>query len=208
MTRTEIAILACKILAMWVFAQAALLIMDVVMMVIFALANLHSGVSHSTDLAQTAVTGVPAVGAVIVGVLLWSYAPQFASRMVSAGPEPVTRPDLDHEAVLSVAFAAIGCWLLIPALRDVASIIFTAAFGKYPLFEYWQDSRWQARFWPPVFETGLSIWLIVGTRGVVRLVLMLRRRDGETHVLPPGGFEVLQPDASEDLPSESSRGKP
>ena len=201
MTRTEIATLACKILAMWVFAQAALLIVNVVMMIIFALGNFHSGVSRSTDLAEAAVTGLPAVGAVIVGILLWSYAPQLASRMVSAGSETVTRPDLDHEAVLSVAFAAIGLWLLIPALRDVASIIITVAFGKLPLFEYWQDSRWQARFWPPVLETGLSIWLIVGTRGIVRLVLMLRRQDGETHVLPPGGFQVLQPDASDDSPS-------
>jgi hypothetical protein len=194
--------LGCKLLALWAFAQAVLTGPALFLLFILACAGLSPGGFKWPELAATAVGCLPALGSAFIGLALWIYAPQLAARMVSGDPEAVTRPDLDHETVLCVAFAAVGLWTLIPSVRDFASDLVTIVRGKYPFADYWRDSRWQARFCSSILGMGLSIWLMIGTRGIVRLVLMLRHRDGENLVLPAGGFEVMHAEGPDEAASE------
>src|SRR5207244_3668650 len=118
-----IATLALKILAMWAFAEAAVLGSGVILMLIVSVAGFFTASgSKWQDLTGAAVTGVPAIGELIVGVIFWRFASRFASRIVSDDPTPVTRPDLTQEAFLSIAFTAIGVWHLLPVLQSFASM--------------------------------------------------------------------------------------
>jgi hypothetical protein len=100
MTRTELAEFACKLLALWAFTQAALYGSGVLLMIVIAV----SGVFRSRgfqwqDLVEAAVTGVPALGSIVVGVFLWHGASRLASKMVPSDPALVTQPDVSRESL-------------------------------------------------------------------------------------------------------------
>jgi len=98
--------------------------------------------------------------------------------MVSSDPVPVTQSDINQESVLSIAFAATGMFILVPALRNLAGNILgitMAGNWEYLVPDRWTSSSWQAGFWSSFVGLGLAIWLIFGSRGIARFVLWARR---------------------------------
>ena len=82
MTRREIATLACKILALWMFAQAAFFVAGVLLMAIISVAAIFTDRGFRWDeLAGAAVTGVPALGMLVIGLYFWFRAGRLATAI-------------------------------------------------------------------------------------------------------------------------------
>ncbi|MHC4982985.1 MAG: hypothetical protein ACYTF6_07440, partial [Planctomycetota bacterium] len=96
MTRHEIAQLACRILALWLFCQTALSLYGVVWLLIFAIPRLFSDGFNLRELAGPGVAGLVGLGAALIGALLWWKSGRIASRMTSPDTTPVTSANLDQ----------------------------------------------------------------------------------------------------------------
>ena len=175
MTRLEIATLACKILALYLFAEVVIVGSSVIFMLILTIGGLFS---HSArgwdDLLGAAVMGIPTAATALAALFLWIRAEALAARMVSDDALPVTATDLSADTVMAVAFTAIGVFTLIPVLRDLAGIVFRAVSGPYPFSESWRSASWHAHFWSCLLGLALSLCLMLTPRGVVKAVKWAR----------------------------------
>lgn len=170
MTRLEIATLACKILAVWMFVQTVLMAYTVVNMFVSLLIGVFGNGRFGADLAIAGFASLHVLVLLLIGLVLWFKAGTLAARMVSDDPTPVTRPEMTQEAVLAIALTAVGAFALISVLRPMATSIISMSLAE----ETWASPRWQAVFWSSLIGLALAIWLIFGSRGIARFVLWVR----------------------------------
>ncbi len=170
MTRLEIATLACKIVAVWMFAQTVLMAYMVVNMFVSQLIGVIGNDRVATELVDAGFASLHVLVPLLIALVLWFKAGALAARMVSDDPAPVTRPDLTQEAVLAIALTAVGAFALISVLRPMATSIIHMSLVE----ETWASPRWQGVFWSSMIGLALSMWLIFGSRGIARFVLWVR----------------------------------
>ena len=176
MTRHDIAVLACRLLALWLILPVAIgacsLVLAPLAMVVglgpdwsIKPANLVFGISRAL------MTLGPKL---IVGVFLWTKAGTLADRMVSDDPTPVTRPDIDPKRCLSIATAMIGMYYLLPALGDLFSRMYMALDSIYHSSEWRYLPEWRQGLWSDVFELAMCVWFVMGAGGMARFILWSR----------------------------------
>ncbi|MEX2213733.1 MAG: hypothetical protein WD768_06375 [Phycisphaeraceae bacterium] len=176
MTRREIATLACKILALWMFAQTALLFGSVIVVMVISLFGLVfrvDGLDWQTLFAAVVLAG-PAIATLIVSLFLWRKAPSLANRMVSDDPTPVTRDALDSHMLMMIASVAVGLFLLVPSLRNLAGSVFEVLASPFSFADWWETPHWRADFISSLVGLILSAYLILGSAGIARAVHRLR----------------------------------
>ena len=174
MTRKEIAALACRILALYLFVRAGLHLVNVVHMPIavavgmldntFVMANLYSLLFAVGGLV------VPAAAYITFGLLYWFKADALAARIVSEDPTPVASPALDRWGAMTIACVTVGLFLLVRSLGDLAAAI-VAATADVEDVVLWRQRR---DLWGSIVKALLSVWLIFGSRGIVRTIRKLR----------------------------------
>lgn len=175
MTRLEIAVLACRVLALWMFAQVAIAAPSLAFLLAMAIHNAFGSLEYRWDeLIVVAHMTLPTVGVLVVGLLFWYRAGRLARRMVSDDPTPVTRPDLTRDDVLAIAFTATGVFTLVPVLRELAGSVIPMVRGDYPSSQWWSNAGWQASFWSSIVGLAWSLWLIFGARSIARFVRWAR----------------------------------
>jgi len=122
---------------------------------------------------------------VAVGVWLWNKADSVASRMVSDDPAPVTSAQATREDLLGVAYSAMGMFILASSLSElgktIGQLLAAEHLGVQP-HQMWQNSAWQFRFWGGLSQIGIGLWLLLGSRGIVRVLRKLQRPDVETPI--------------------------
>ncbi len=91
-----------------------------------------------------------------------------------AAAENLKKKDIDQADVMADAFSANGVFSLAELLRDLAEVFIRVARGEYQFSVYWANATWQANFWSLVIELAMGLWLIFGSRGIVRIVLWAR----------------------------------
>jgi hypothetical protein len=117
----------------------------------------------------------------IVGNVYWKKSMLIASRMVSADPAPVTNLSITVQDVMMVAFSTAGAFILVDGVRDFVAIVFRAHQFDFTMSEFWYHSH----TWAALVQLGLALWLILGSRGIVRATHWLRTagvlvpKDGE-----------------------------
>jgi hypothetical protein len=174
MTRLEIAELACRIMALWVFAQCALAIVPAIMLPFLAIFQhrlldglLGSGASLLVPLGELAF-----------GVLLWRKARAIARRMVLQDPTPVVTAAIDSTSLMTVAFTAIGIYALWSTsdefLRRIAGAFYMAQAQGLEHAAFWTDTRWKVGFIGTLGSLAFGLWLLFGSRGIVRFVQRVR----------------------------------
>lgn len=174
MTRREIAQLAVKILALWLFGEA---IVGLSTVVSFIMALIRSPLDQGFGLQEVLSTGsaaIPTVFYFLAGLFFWSRAETLAARMVSDDRAPVTGIGIDESGAMSVALTAIGVFILVPTLQGVARHLYFIWTGPYTVMEWLQSPEWQSSFWSSLFALVLALWLMLGSRGIVRAILWLR----------------------------------
>ena len=171
MTRREIAVVACKVLALWMIAQGVFFACHgLLLFVITAIGSMtdHARFGWDEMLVMT-VTSTPGLAMLVVGILVWLKAPWLGRRMVGDDPTPVTRSDITSQSVMSITCAGVGVFLLVPTLRDLAGDFILISKTDVPFSEFWRSANWHADFWSTILQLVLALWLILGSRGVVKL---------------------------------------
>ena len=178
MTRQEIAALACRIIAVWLFCQAALSIYGVVVLAGLLIPDFISRGYDSRLLAGTAVSGLMGLGSALPGAFLWWKSGRIGIRMTSADPTPVTSSNLDRKTVLGIAFTAVGAFIALQVIPDIIRPLFFVVGGDATFDDLWSNAEWQARFWTNMAQLALSLWFVFGSRGIANMVMRFRPAGG------------------------------
>jgi hypothetical protein len=175
MSRREVASLACKILALWLFAQAAVQVAAVVIHVIHEIYWAAIGdAAYGWGEFSAVIYSAPAVIMFAVGLFFWRGARWLAGKMVADDPAPVTASSLTQDSVLSVALAAIGVWLLIAAVRGLASNLAVTA-GTTQQSDWLSGIYLSEALWSYGLALAFALGLIFGSSGISRFILRARR---------------------------------
>lgn len=177
LTRADIAELACRVLALWVIAQATLSLSALLLVAFTAMLGEDGGGRLPTALA----TGLLPVGELIVGILLWKGSRAFAERMVRDNRSPIIGTQLDTEALMVVGFAVVGIYAVWANVHDLlqmaVQVIYLSREQGIEYASFWGNARWQADFWSTLGSLAFGLWLVFGSRGLARAVRRIRGVD-------------------------------
>ncbi|NQT37770.1 MAG: hypothetical protein HQ581_09790 [Planctomycetes bacterium] len=171
MNRREVAELVCKTLALVMFALAAIFSIAGVVLILFAfiVAPLR-GWFDGDNLYVSLILSIPMFATLIVGLVYWKGSKSIASRMVSADPAPVTIQSVTVQDAMMVTFSTVGVFVLIDGVRDLAAFVFVANTNDFTTSEFWYASQ----TWSTLLYLALALWLMLGSRGIVRAIHWLR----------------------------------
>lgn len=124
------------------------------------------------------IAGVmPFIFLLILGFFLWNRAGYLAERMLPVEESVSGGSVATGGEIEAIAFSAVGIYLLsnaLPRLVEVVSGIIVFYSGQYPpSYEYFNYSSISSLAGLTVKMT-MGFWLILGSRGIVRLVGKLR----------------------------------
>ncbi len=109
----------------------------------------------------------------LVFVTRFVAAPGWWARSLLSGGRNVTLPRLGEQAVQELLFSLVGLVLLVLAATEAPRVV--VEWYMQPDASIWEDRQRQFVQYLPqraglVVQTGLGIWLLLGTHGVVRFV--------------------------------------
>lgn len=174
MTRREIAKLACKVIALWLFAQAATMAFYL-LGGLFGLIMLLFGVYGASQGFVYMMGTLPALGPLIVGVILWKRADRIAPHIADDNPSPVTRDDLSYPLILRLAVIVVGLFLLIPGFQGIVRQMGILLIDPGSAKLFFSDTQWLIETAAVVLGLALACWFILGSRGVLRLIQSLQK---------------------------------
>jgi hypothetical protein len=108
----------------------------------------------------------PVLAMVSVGVLYWKKSNWIASRMMPADPTPVTIQPFTVKDAMVVAFSTVGLVFFLEAVREAVGIVWIAHESSIAASEVLYHSG----TWTAIVELALSLWLILGSRGIVAVI--------------------------------------
>jgi len=179
MTRTEIAALACRLLALAMFAFVGATTIPVLVEAIQLPMYLWRTVFGGVGLA---VFGVAAVWT-LFAVYYWQRAGKLALRMVDNDPQPIRAVNFSADDVLVAGCRAVGIVLSVGALRsgiDVAAI--GLGPGAAAVTFHLPTSALRA-----LFDAVIGLGLLYGTKGIVDLLRSIRHVGPELRSPPSDG---------------------
>jgi hypothetical protein len=184
MSRSAIAAVACRLLAMAMFALAALSVARTVAEMVAggigttAFQNLLESFSENLSVFGFSALGA---GSLITGgmwlfcaVYGWFRADELALKMVGDDPEAVTSVRVTADEVLTAGCRLIGMVILVGALRKVAALAWAFVLSDSRSFSTFLESGYDVEAVEALLETGLAVWFLLGPRGIVGLVVWAR----------------------------------
>jgi hypothetical protein len=171
MDRREIAALICRTLALLMFSQAAFLgVVSVLLMCLTLLTMPFRRWCDCDELYANLILCIPFFATLVVGLIYWKKSNVIASRMVSDDPEPVISYRITVQDVMVVAFSTAGVLILVDCIRDFVPMAYLAFRYENTAAEFWYNTR----TWSVLIQSGLALWLMLGSTGIVRAVRWLR----------------------------------
>lgn len=176
----EVARLICKSLALLLFAQAAYL-GGASVLTLFLTPLLRS--YSESHLTATLVLLFPVIATVAAGIVFWAKSDSIARSMLLNSRVAVMPDDsaetgttdnsplpVSLEGIMLVAFITAGVFLFVAGAREMLALSLTATKYVSAVDEFWYDPA----VWQALLQLALSLWLILGSQGIVRLVFWLR----------------------------------
>ncbi|MGQ0637497.1 MAG: hypothetical protein ACT4QC_23060 [Planctomycetaceae bacterium] len=178
MTRMQLASLACKVLALYCFVHAFTALVQFVLVLVPAIWDFACFGLNSTQFGSVTTVGSYVVAMLVPAAWLWRNADHLARRMVFDDSEPVTPEAWSAEICLSVACTAIGVFAVMQALQQLLLLTVNSwSISPFPAGLV-KDPRHLALFLGQVLYAALGGWLILGSRGVARLLIWAREAGG------------------------------
>jgi hypothetical protein len=171
MSRTEIASLACRLLALAMFAMAAAVAIP------FLAGTLSTSPSLWTMLLFTAGFAVLGVAGIwlLFAVYYWQRADVLARRMVDNDPEPVSALNFTSDDVLAAGCRIVGIVTLIQALRIAADLAAVAALSQSEVYGSAVFVHLPSQLLKAGTEAAIGGWLLFGARGIVNFLISTGR---------------------------------
>jgi hypothetical protein len=199
----DLAALAFRLLAMWVFAQG-LASLSTIAMLFQALVHLMFGeIDISRGLMAVALGGIPSLCLIGMSVFLWYKADQIADDLYgdreqatneasvsaeAAAPTKRETPSRTYADLLAVGFAMVGMYVLVQAVPDLTKAIASVLLSEYRTFEdAWANEYWKTEFLILVLRVVIGLVLLLGMRGLARFVRSLQRPEPPGTADPDGG---------------------
>ena len=182
MTKHEIAALACKILAIYAVIIA---LGSLPVSLQFATSGFSSNVSRFSQLLQKPWTLVVALAPFILqtssGVFLWMFADSIALAMVGETRIPPQispqQTKLRSSDLQIVAFSVVGLLTLVEGISRISHIatnyLFVTTTGAASTRVYFRESM-MATAATAVIQMIIGLWLLFGSRGLVRVLKSVR----------------------------------
>ena len=184
MNRSEIAALACRWLAMAMFALAGLTgAGSAAEFVVSRLSTTSVGQpveTHTEFLTPSALSAVGSTALIGGGVWLffawfyWQRAEPLAGKLVDDDPRPVTSSPVSSVETLATGCRLIGIVVLLYALRTGCGLALEFAFDDPQANKLFLTPGRAATLIQAILEAGLAAWFLFGTQGIVRLVAWAR----------------------------------
>jgi hypothetical protein len=171
MTQFEIAKLACRVIAVYLFGIGIIYLgsfLGEVGAMILSLSRVR-GMNLAVLLGGSGFIAVCYGG---VGALLWNLSGNLAGRIAGDSTGPITGVPDAGRAMLPLAFTAVGAFAFITVAGAFAGDI---AYAMQPTSSRYSGSAfWTPRLWSHGVELALSLWFIFGSRGIAAVVHWVR----------------------------------
>jgi hypothetical protein len=178
MTSLDLATLACRTVALVLFALAAYVLLTGGLALIATVLAPFEGYIGEDDWIPLLLLGLPSVGLGMIGIYYWNNADRIARRMVEDGAERSATVDLRISELTTVAFALAGLFLFVEAIREAVRLVFLMSqYGRNLTDMTPREVLRIPEFWTTVVQLAASLWLILGARGIVRAIHWLRQTD-------------------------------
>jgi hypothetical protein len=184
MTRREVAVLCCRVLALVVLAWSFITSASVFPLLGEMLVGPSPYGTGARSRSTTATVHVTATcaGLLVAMALAWK-ADVISHWMATDDPAPVTGPELSTQALLPVACVAVGLFTIVRALPTIWRLLAGIVYFESSFSEYWADDEWKVSLTSDVIMLALGAWLTFGSREFVRLIMCARS----------GGSQVTRP---------------
>jgi len=186
MTRREIAALCCRVVALIVLAWGIMYLVIAIQAIIAALAGTNSGRYGSEAglfSGEVKYYGTFGCALLLYSMALTWKAPLFSAWMASDDSTPVTRPELSAEALMPVACAGVGLYAITRALPTFTRAVVLMLSTDTTLDGILGDDDWKVSLLADGLLAAWGLWLMLGNRGLVRLLMWARSARSPT--LPP-----------------------
>ncbi len=164
-TKKEIAILSFKVLGVYAFIR-------VIDHLPYILDSMFGNDNGKATIPNLLIITIPPLLLLLCGVLLWYMAPFLASSVYKS-PAFENEPNASLADIQTVAFTVVGLFLLASALPQIVSFIIiyytmwtTDIVGKHALIQNGIVL---------LLKIGLGLWLLLGSRGLVKLIRSTQR---------------------------------
>ncbi len=163
MTRGEIGAIACRVIALWLGAQG---VSSLISLASMSMSVINGGGAPVGVILQVLASAVGPIG---VAAGMWLYARPLGRQIVGGREAPVTSLAVSMGDAMSIAFAAVGLFWLVQVLQRVGLIgVMAAAKPNTGVLASSPELLGN------LVLGGLSVWLILGSGGLARAVLMAR----------------------------------
>lgn len=169
MTKREIAVLACKILAIYVALQA-------VSPLAYGVVSLGDAILRGrweVQVGQILALILAIVPYVVIGTILWWQANRLATHMVS-GMTEAQAPEVKviETDIQPIAFSVVGLLILAEAFASAVSLLSTV------LYQNWRSLLASVTLYNDAVETvtrlAVGLWLLLGSRGLAKFLNRVR----------------------------------
>jgi hypothetical protein len=166
MTRQDIAKLACRIIALWLFCQAAIGLYTIFVFILQAVFQSANGDNVEFDYAGSIVPALMFLGTFLMGALLWWKSDWISRKMIPDATTTVLVGPITTKDALSVALSVVGILIIVDILPKLCRVIYVA----YKDSEHRQDVKSQASIIGDIIKLLLGIWILFGSRGIANLI--------------------------------------
>ena len=174
LTGRQLAALACRVIALWIFAgtveQAVSLVYEVVV-AFGALGSRGSWTRQPTDLAFGLLL---IAGPLATGTYLWFGSDRLATRMVPDDAAAVPAGGPGYKGLLSIGLAVAGAIMLSSAVRSLAGAVAEMSLSHGRFADWRHDPFWVRQFWSGMAGLAVTAWLLFGGRGIANLIVWAR----------------------------------
>ncbi|MFH1738933.1 MAG: hypothetical protein ABIH23_07975 [bacterium] len=162
MTKTQIAALACRILAVFVFVHA----------LGFPLIPLISAIEQDRISARGLFVCWFLFGLILLSAsLLWRLADRIAAHMTSDLQGPSINLGVNSEDVQRVGFSFVGLYLLGQSVPRLVNYLLMC----YSLPTQRSSASWKANVAVLIVQIAIGLWLFFGWRGLTGLLNAMRK---------------------------------
>ena len=172
MKRHDTAILACKLLAVWLFAQGAILGVPAILSGILAAMAAHP--NNALAWRMMGACGVLGIGVVIVLVLatfFWKKSDIMANRMVGGHGTSAPSEEIDALCLLSIGVVVVGTLSLQSSVSNVFGSIVVRLSLDASFSEFRDISQWWGSLFANAFRIALCAFVISRSRWIAAFLV-------------------------------------
>jgi len=164
-----IAVIWCRLFALWMLASGLEDSAHVVGIIAVRLFRMGSYRFYDEMIGELLPVALPAIVWLAMAWFFWRRAPALASRLAEGADSAISHQGINPSELLNIVIIGVGLYLLTTGIPIVSQLIYLAVENArvgagFPL------SQISTNIFSSIIRCILGFWLILGSRGVARLI--------------------------------------